>query len=49
MRDNLFKEYKINSKVDSILIDKYIKIIPEELISVWEIYGFGSILKGTVS
>lgn len=46
MKDDLFKEYKINSKVDSILIDKYKEIIPLELLSIWEAYGFGSILNG---
>lgn len=46
MNDDLFKEYKIDSKVESNLIDKYKEVISEELISVWKIYGFGSILNG---
>lgn len=46
MNDDLFKEYKINSKVNSKIINKYNEIIPIELISVWENYGFGSILNG---
>lgn len=46
MKDYLFKDYKINSKVDSTLIDKYKEIIPVELLSIWEVYEFGSILNG---
>lgn len=46
MNDDLFKEYKIKSKVDRKIINKYKKTIPSELISVWESYGFGSLLGG---
>lgn len=46
MNDDLFKEYKIKSKVDSKIINKYKETIPSELISVWESYGFGSLLGG---
>lgn len=46
MKDDLFKEYKINSKVDRSLIDKYKEKILTELLYIWEVYGFGSILNG---
>ena len=46
MNDDLFKEYKKESKVDSKIINKYKEIIPVELLSIWEVYGFGSILNG---
>lgn len=38
MNDDLFKEYKIESKVDSKIINKYKVTIPSELTSVWEIW-----------
>lgn len=46
MNNDLFKEYKIKSKVDSKIINKYKENLPSELISVWESYGFGSLLRG---
>lgn len=46
MDSSIFKEYKINSKVDRKVIEKYKSRIPLELISVWEEYGFGSMLNG---
>ena len=46
MNKDLLKEYKIESKVDSKIINKYKDVIPAELISVWENYGFGSLLDG---
>jgi len=46
MNDDLFKEYKIKGKVDGKIINKYKGILPIELISVWESYGFGTLLGG---
>lgn len=46
MNDDLFKEYKFNSKADSKIINKYKYILPNELTYVWENYGFGSALDG---
>lgn len=38
MNDNLFKEYKIRSKVDNKIINKYKGSVLIELIYVWESY-----------
>jgi Uncharacterized conserved protein len=46
MNDDLFKGYKINSKVDSKIVNSYKEVLPKELIFVWENYGFGSVLNG---
>lgn len=46
MNGDLFKGYKINSKVDSEIINKYKEVLPKKLISVWENYGFGCVLNG---
>lgn len=46
MNDNLFEEFKMVSKIDSKIIDKYKESLPNELISVWKSYGFGTLLNG---
>ncbi|MBE6049354.1 MAG: DUF1851 domain-containing protein [Clostridium sp.] len=46
MDKELFREFKCNDKVDVKIIEKYKNILPVELISVWEKYGFGSMLNG---
>ena len=48
MNNEIFKEYKLNNKVDMKVIDNYKEIIPIELISVWEEDGFGTILNGNL-
>ena len=44
--NELFEGYKINEKVDESIIYKYKDVLPQELLSVWESYGFGSLLDG---
>lgn len=46
MNDNLFEEFKMIIKVDSKIIYKYKESLPNDLISVWESYGFGTLLDG---
>lgn len=46
MNNDLFISYRITNKVDSKVIEKYKGKIPNELITVWERYGFGSLLNG---
>lgn len=42
------KDFIINSKVDIKLINKYKNILPEEILSIWCDYGFGTMLNGNL-
>lgn len=46
MNNDLLREYKTDSMVDSKIINKYKQIVPAKLISVWKSCGFGSLLNG---
>lgn len=46
MTHEIFNNFKLVSKVDTELIDKYEKDLPSELINVWKQYGFGEIMDG---
>ena len=46
MDNSIFKEFKIASKADINIIEKYKDLIPLQLKSAWENYGFGTILNG---
>jgi len=46
MKEKVFQEYKINSRIDINIINKYKEKIPNELMCVWKEYGFGSVLGG---
>lgn len=48
MYNELFRGFKYNNKVDVKIIEKYKDVVPVELISIWEQYGFGSILDGNL-
>ncbi|EPY2275110.1 T6SS immunity protein Tdi1 domain-containing protein [Clostridium sporogenes] len=46
MDSSIFKEYKVKSKVDKNIFNKYKETLPLELTDVWKEYGFGSMLNG---
>lgn len=46
MSFNIFKEFKLEEKVSENILNKYTGKIPDQLIEVWKILGFGSVLKG---
>ena len=42
----ILKDFVLESKVDSNVIEKYRSELPSELIEVWEEYGLGSFMNG---
>ena len=43
---SVFKDFILEEKVEFETIEKYRNELPQELISVWEEYGFGSFMNG---
>lgn len=41
---NAFKFFVLEEKAQNEVIDKYKKIVPDEVVNIWIEYGFGSIL-----
>lgn len=48
MKCSIFEEYKTKDKVEDEILNKYKEKLPEELIDIWEKYGFGCILNGNL-
>ena len=46
MYDKVFENFKLNCKVSNEIITKYEKVLPNEMLDVWQEYGFGTILDG---
>lgn len=46
MNNNVLNDFTKDGDVDKKIISKYSEYLPEELISVWNKYGFGSFLNG---
>lgn len=46
MDANLFENYEKNKSVDCMIIEEYQGLVPEELVAVWQEYGFGALLDG---
>lgn len=43
---NLFEDYERNNIAEEEVINEYQGLVPDELITVWKEYGFGSLLDG---
>ena len=43
---NIFNDFKLEEKVSEDTIRKYEGVLPEEIISFWKEYGFGTFLNG---
>lgn len=43
---SLFKDFKKVSEVEEYTINKYKNMLPEALIEVWKLYGYGTIMNG---
>ncbi len=48
MAYEIFNDFKLDSKVDVKIIEKYEKKLPSELLMVWNKYGFGTIMDGYI-
>ena len=46
MSDKILKDFKKISNVSDELINKYKTKLPEELIMIWQKYGFGTFYNG---
>ena len=46
MEKTVFKDFKVNSKVPSEIIEKYNNVVPKEIIDLWKNYGFGTFMQG---
>lgn len=46
MYNEVFKDFVLNCKVDGALISKYEDKLPEDIISIWKEYGFGTFMNG---
>ncbi|CEP46540.1 Domain of uncharacterised function (DUF1851) [[Clostridium] sordellii] len=44
--DKLFEDFKLEKEVPDDIVNKYKGRVPEELIKIWETYGFGTFLNG---
>ncbi len=44
--EKVLNDFKIDKKVPSELIDKYVNLVPEEIIIMWKNYGFGTFMNG---
>lgn len=44
--ENVLNDFKLTSKVPRELIDKYENLVPDEIINLWENYGFGTFIQG---
>jgi hypothetical protein len=44
--EKVFSDFKLAEKVSKNTIDKYKDIVGEDVIEIWEKYGFGSTYKG---
>lgn len=46
--EGALKDYVRISQVESPLIEKYRERLPQEMITVWEKYGFGTFMDGYI-
>lgn len=44
--EKILTDFKVNSKVPSEIIKKYKNLIPNEIIDLWQEYGFGTFMQG---
>jgi hypothetical protein len=44
--ENIFSDFRLREPVDKGILEKYKNIIPEDVIGIWQNYGFGSFLNG---
>ncbi len=45
-RDKVFRDFKLSEKVSQAVIDKYRGFVGNDVVEIWEQYGFGSTLNG---
>ena len=44
--NNVLKDFKLEKKVSEEIINKYKNKVPEQVLDIWQNYGFGSFLNG---
>lgn len=44
--EKILSDFNLNSKVSTEIIEKYKTLVPEEIIDLWQNYGFGTFMQG---
>ena len=44
--EKYLKDFKLHNKVPSEIIEKYMQLVPNEIIDLWSNYGFGTFMQG---
>ena len=44
--NGVLKDFKLEKKVSEEIINKYKNKVPEQVLDIWQNYGFGSFLNG---